>query len=354
MPGPAQKPKGQEQSDSARESGQSNDAQPSVREQFQARLMAEREGKPPERKAKPIEKEPVKAQSSEPEDEEDELDPEEEVNDDEELEDPESDPDEEEEEPEEEESDVEALVVGDRRFTVEDVTNLLKQNQEYDADYRRKTQVLARRRQEYLAKGQEYNEIGGFFKQLTEVNLRNLENVDPTNLTQEQFAGWKNQLTAARAGAAQLNQMLDGVRKRVTENREKFLDQQASESADILKTEFKERWGNEFYGKLRDYVVKSGMYDSKEFADITDWRVMKGIVAMYDAGAAREVVRDKTTGADTGKKPTRRQLQRARRDKKTGRFQNTQQAVRASPNAKQDGTLRAHFEARLAQEGGRR
>jgi hypothetical protein len=349
MPVPGEKAK--EQPRSAGESGQSEDVKPSVRETFEARLLAEREPQ----KGKPEKKERVKAQSSGPDD------PDQEADEDEELEDPESEEEEEEEsdsdseeEQEEEESGVEALTVGDRQYTVEDVENLVKQNRELDADYRRKTQILARRRQEFDAKGTEYEQIGGMFQQLTRVNLQNLENVNPESLTQEQFGQWRTQMAAAKAGAQQLNQMMEQVRKKVVKDREDHLDQQAAESAEILKSEFKERWGNEFYGKLRDYATKSGLYEPKEFSDITDWRVMKGVVALYDAEEAKKIGARKIDPKQENAKPTRRQLQRARRNKKSGQFQSTVQAVRDSPNARQDGTLRTHFEQKLVAERGKR
>lgn len=353
MPGPAQKAK--EEPGSARESGQSDEVKPTIRETFQARLLAERE---PVKPGKPEKKERVKAQSPGPDD------PDEGADDDEELEDPESDEEEEEseeddsdsdeEEREEEESRVEALTVGDRQYTAADVENLVKQNRELDADYRRKTQILARRRQEFEAKGTEYEQIGGMFLNLTRVNLQQLENINPESLTQEQFGQWRTQMAAAKAGAQQLSGMIEQVRKKVVQDREAFLDQQAAESADILKSEFKERWGNEFYAKLRDYAVKSGLYEPKEFSDITDWRVMKGVVALYDAEEAKKVVQRKTDPKEENAKPTRRQLQRARRNKKSGKFQSTVQAVRESPNARQDGSLRTHFEQKLAAERGKR
>lgn len=339
MPVPAEN--GQGQPNSTREPVDQQ-PKPSVREQFEARLLRERE--------------PVKGQPSEPEarkvqtplDEKiDDL--EEGLDDDVNIVDPESPGDEGEEQ--DDDDFIEALMVGDRQYTAEDVEKLEKQNREYDADYRRKTQSLARVRQEYQAKGQEYEEIGGFFKQLTEVNLRNLRNVDPSTLTQEQFGVWRQQLMAAEQGASQLNQAIEGVRKKIAEDRNKMLDQQAAESAEILKSEFKDRWGNEFYGKLRDFAVKSQMYDPKEFADITDWRVMKGLVALYDAAEVKKVVTKDPNDQNDGK-PTRRQLQRARRSQKTGKFVNTQQAVRESPNPRQDGTLRNHFMERLAKERG--
>ena len=338
MPVPAEN-QGQGQPQNA---GEPNQRAPSVREQFQARLFAEREpqagqpGAPESKKAQPQDEQGT-PNREEPEGLDDDLD----------LDDPESP---EGEEQGDEGNQIEALIVGDRQYTVEDIQKLEKQNLEYDADYRRKTQYLARVRQEYQAKGQEYEEIGGFFKQLTEVNLRNLENVDPATLSQEQFGVWRQQLAAARAGAAQLNNAIEGVRKKIADNRNTLLDQQAAESAEILKAEFKDRWGNEFYGKLRDFAVKSGMYDPKEFTDLTDWRVMKGLVAMYDASEAKRVVNPNPDTTQEGGKPTRRQLQRARRSAKTGQFQDAVAAVRESPNPRQDGTLRNMFMERLARE----
>jgi hypothetical protein len=359
MPVPAER-QGKEQPGSARESGQGNGGeQPSVHERFRARLMEERKGSTPESdKEKPEPRKP-KAQTPPDDPDEDERDEElEEADDDDDSDERESDADpdgdEGDEEPDDEEDRVEALTVGDRQYTAEDIVNLEKQVREYDADYRRKTQVMARHRQEFQARGEEYTQIGSFFENLTRVNLQNLEAVNPETLDQNQFAAWRQQVQAARQGASQLMQMLGQVRKKVSEDREKFLDAQAAESAEVLKAEFKGRWGNEFYGKLRDFAGREGLYDAKEFVDITDWRVMKGLVALYDASEAKKIASGKT-GKTPGKerderKPNRRQLQRARRDSKTGKFQSTKDAVRSSPNARGDGTLHSHFMDRLGRE----
>ena len=255
--------------------------------------------------------------------------------------------DEGEEEQDESESSVEALTVDGRQFTPDDIRALTKQLGEYDADYRRKTQVLARVRQEYQAKGQEYEAVGGFFEALTEANVRQLRSLDPQQMSQEQFIAWKNQLQAAEQGAAQLKQHLEAVRQKVKKDRDAFLDQSAQESNEILRGVDK-RWSNEFYSKLRDFAVKTKRYTAEEFADVTDWRTMEGLIALYDKANAVSTINTKLEGKEP--EPTRRNPRVNNRRNTQGQFQSAQQAVRQSTNARADGSFRAMKEQQLRAE----
>jgi hypothetical protein len=260
--------------------------------------------------------------------------------------------DESEEEQDESESQVEALTVDGRQFTPEDIRKLTKQLGEYDADYRRKTQVLARVRQEYQAKGQEYEAVGGFFEALSEANLRQLRSLDPQHMSQDQFTAWRNQLTAAEQGALQLKQHLDAVKQKVRKDRDAFLDQSAQESNEILRG-VDPRWSNEFYSKLRDFAVKTKRYTAEEFADVTDWRTMEGLIALFDKSAAVSTINTKLDGKAV--EPTQRKRRVKNRRNPQGQFQNAQQAVRESTNARADGSFRALKEQQLrAEREGRR
>lgn len=252
-------------------------------------------------------------------------------------------------------SEPEALTVDDRQYTADDIRQLETRTRELDADYRRKTQVMSRQRQEYAAHGEELQEVSGFFQKLAEANLRQLENIDPNSLSQEEFAVWKNQLAHAKDGRNQLLQSIDNVKKRVNENRNKMLDHQAKESSEILRG-VDPRWGNDFYAKIRDFAVESGRFSPEEFADVTDWRTMEGLIALYDRAEAQKRAKSKKDQrSETREPPTKRRRRRARQPRNTqGQFQTAQKAVAESTNAKADGSLRNYFQERLAKERGRR
>lgn len=251
----------------------------------------------------------------------------------------------------------EALTVDDRQYTADDIRNLEKRTRELDASYRRKTQVMSRQRQEYEAHGREIEEVGGFFQQLANANLQQLEAIDPESLSQEEFGVWKQQVSNAKAGRDRLLAAMEGVKKRVKQNREKMLDQQAAESAEVLKG-IDPRWNNEFYGKIRDFAVESGRYSAEEFADVTDWRTMEGLIALHDmAEGQKRLENNKGNQGETREPPTRRRRRKARQPRNDrGQFtpQNTEKKVFESTNAKADGSLRNHFQARLAAERGRK
>lgn len=251
----------------------------------------------------------------------------------------------------------EALTVDDRQYTPEDVRALEKRNRELDADYRRKTSVMSRMRQEYAAHGEELTEVSNFFTKLASSNLQQLEAVDPESLSQEEFGHWKQQLNNAKMGRDQLLGAVDALKKKVSERRNKMLDHQAAESADILKG-IDPRWSNEFYGKIRDFAVESGRYDAKEFADVTDWRAMEGLIALYDRAEAEKRVSQRNRRQPSeieepqGRRRRRRGARQPRNDQ--GKFQSAEKAVQESTNAKADGSLRNLFQQRLAKERSRR
>jgi len=251
-----------------------------------------------------------------------------------------------EEEPGAEEPQPQALIVDDRQFTVEDIRQLIKARNEYDADYRRKTQVMARHRQEYESRSQEVEQMGKFFQNLAAVNVQELEKINPQTLDKDQFSVWRQQLMQAKAGQQQLESTIEEIRKSVRKNRDQMLDHQAGESAEILKG-LDKRWSNEFYAKLRDFAVVTGRYTAKEFSDVTDWRSLEGLIALYDREEARKNVKQ---NRETQEPPTRRRQRVRQKRDNTGKFQSAEQAVRSSSNAKADGSLRSYFAARLEAE----
>jgi len=275
----------------------------------------------------------------------------------EELDDPEG------EDPEGEgEGEPEALTVDDRQYTPEDIRALEKRNRELDADYRRKTQVTSRLRQEYQTRGEELDQVNDFFLGLARANVQQLENMDPKQMDQETFAAWREQLQQAKAGAQQLENQIKGVKQAFQKNRDKMLDQQAAESSEVLSG-IDPRWNNEFYGKIRDFAVESGRYTPQEFADVTDWRTMEGLIALYDMSQAQKRItenRGERRGAkeqgqsnESEPAPGRRRRRRARQPRNNqGQFQSAQKAVHESTNAKADGSLRNFFQQRLAKERG--
>jgi len=247
----------------------------------------------------------------------------------------------------------EALQVDDRQYTPDDVRELNTKVLEHDADYRRKTQVMARLREEYAVQGQDLETIGSFFKNLTQANVKSLESMDTKGMDQETFSTWRSNYDSAKSGASTLERNIEGMLSKLGDAREKMKDNAASESVEIMKS-IEPRWDNEFYTKVRDYAVQSNRYSAESFGDLTDWRTMEGLVALMD----RDAVLKGVAGAGNGKSETiqrdkrkrRRQNRRLSSRNASGRFQTHQQTALKSTNAKGDGSLRQMLHANLERE----
>lgn len=254
--------------------------------------------------------------------------------------------------------DIGALQVDDASYSVDDVRLLVQRNREIDdrnkeldADYRRKTSVMSRLREEYEVSGQEVQAVGQFFHNLSRENLKQLEQIDTKDMTPEEFSAYRSQYDNAKKGVQQFDQTLGQLNTRFKERRNKQLDDAASESAGILKG-IEPRWNNEFYAKIRDFAVNSGRYSPEEFQDLHDWRTMEGIISVMDREEVKKIGSGDSSESETiepGKRKRRRQRQRQKRDAR-GKFQSSKDTVLQSPNARQDGSLRDHFKAKLAAE----
>ncbi len=256
-----------------------------------------------------------------------------------------------EEEPGQEEV-IGALQVDDSSYSVDDVRKLVQSNRELDADYRRKTTVMSRMREEYAVQGKEMETVGLFFSGLARQNVDRLEKVDTKDMSPEEFSAYRQQYDGAKRASQQMNQSVIGVRESYNKAREAHLDQQAAESAEVMQ-KIDKRWNNEFYSKVRDFAVDSGRYTAEEFSDVTDWRSMEGLVSLMDADGVRKIAENPASGeseiSEPGKRKRRRQRQRQNRSS-TGQFQSSKATVLESQNARKDGSLRDHFKAKLAAE----
>ena len=245
-----------------------------------------------------------------------------------------------------------ALQVDDSSYSVDDVRKLVQSNRSLDADYRRKTTLMSRMREEYEVHGKEIETVGMFFTELSKRNVQQFEQVDTKDMTAEEFQSYRDGYDSAKRGADQMTEGITKVRERFNSAREKHLDDAAAESVDVLKR-IEDRWDNEFYAKVRDFAVDSGRYTAEEFSNMHDWRTMEGMIAVMDREVVKKVADGKNNGnseiSEPGKRKRRRQRQRTRRNAQ-GRFQTSRTEVFSSSNAKKDGSLRRMFVDKLAAE----
>ena len=329
--------------DQSRPSGESS-AEPTFQEAALARLSAEREesesDQPPgnddvdERETD----EETRSSADQLDDDSDELD--QESDDDDEYADddqPESDPDA-----------PRVFKVDGVDYTSENIKELVEARSKYDTEFRRRTQITARLKQEYKAAGNDVGYMSNFFLNLANANLNQYTSYDASKLSGEQLKTFQSGQVQATQGRDRLLQQIGTMKEAVEKKQKEFDDAQAEESRTVLKG-IEPRWNDEFYTGVREFAVESGRYSAEEFEDVTDWRVIEGMVALMD----RDATRTKRTEVNREPKRPRRRRQRTRRSRNTSeQFQTLTDAVHKSPNAKQDGSFRAMKQAQLARERG--
>lgn len=250
-----------------------------------------------------------------------------------------------------------ALTIDDRQYTAEDIKTLEKKTSDLEKGYRQSTQQMSEIRTQYTQDAQELETVASFFTNLTSANVAQLESMDISQMSPEEVQQWQIQLQSTRTGSAQVQKRIGELLKEVNKTREKMLDHSARESKAILESS-EPRWNDEFYGKVRKFALSTGRYSAKEFADVTDWRIIEGLIAVMDSQTVTKVVdkgkSDKNAKTIEKSKPKRRRQNKRQRRNAQGKFQSAKQKVAESTNARGDGSLREYFTSKLAAERGGR
>lgn len=220
-------------------------------------------------------------------------------------------------------------------------------------DYRRKTQIVSRVRQEHEALGETLNHQtealnakAGVLMEAIEGELRRFEGVDPTTLTQEQFAEFQRQYASTKAGADRIRAAFAEVDTKLIATRGAAYEQKAGSTREMLKWH-EPRWNNEFYGGLRSFAVTEGLMSEDQFNNETDFLRLVGLMSLMDRANVDDLVTSKKNEMRPSK-GTPRQRQAPRSRNAQGQYQSAEQNLRANPgdrNARQD-----YFRAKLAAE----
>lgn len=253
----------------------------------------------------------------------------------------------------------EGLEIDGQRYTRDDVRKLIEEREQGGMrleDYRRKTQRLARVRQEAEALGEQYQGLGEVFQakeqllgQVIQANLRQFEQTDTSKMSPEQFEDFKRQWAAAKQGADFLAQQFQEVEGALAQRRDAAMQKRARTTVELLRWH-EPRWDdqNQFYGKLRDFTVREGLMSPEQFDQETDFLKLRGLIALMDAHEAPQVIDE----AASRPRPPRRSRNRARNGQ--GRFQGGREAaldaVKQSTNARADGSFRNFLMTNLAAE----
>lgn len=247
------------------------------------------------------------------------------------------------------------LDIDGRQVTADDYVAMENRLQEYDADYRRKTTVMSRIRQEYEGNGQQVKAVSSFFANMATQNVEQLEAMNVSQMSAQEFETYKANLAAAREGS----QKLIGTMQSLAADVEKRIGAQnkhrAAESAEILKG-IDSRWNTKFYHELRDFAVETGRYTPETFREVRDWQTLEGLIALRDLNEAKKGTQKATTTdnktINKEKSPRKRRSRNRKQNRNTkGQFQTAKNAAMNSRAPVKDGSLREMFRARLDAEG---
>ena len=233
-------------------------------------------------------------------------------------------------------------------FSEDDIRNLVSDRKKWDVEFRRRTQQTASLKKNYEQAGANLAVQQKMIMDAAQGNLDQLKQVDPTGLTQDQYAMYQQNLRQAQGQNDHWAKMFTEANQGLKAKFEEFQKAQADESVEVLRG-IEPRWNEHFYGDLKEFAVETGRYSDEEFKTIADWRTIEGLIALRDAETATQTLEK----VKTKSKPNqRRRRARARNRNATGQFQSAKEAVMASTGAKKDGSFRAMKLAQLRAEAG--
>lgn len=253
-----------------------------------------------------------------------------------------------EEQPEEDDA-PRVFEIDGNEFTEDDIRNLVADRRKWDVEFRKRTQQTASLKKNYEQAGANLAVQQKLIMDAAAGNLDQLKQVDPTGLTQDQYAMYQQNLKQAQAQNDHWAKMFSEANQGLKAKFDEFQKAQADESVEVLRG-IEPRWNENFYGDLKEFAVETGRYSDDEFKEIADWRVIEGLIALRDAESATQKL--EKVKESKSKPNRRRQRARQRNRNAQGQFQSARDAVFESPNAKRDGSFRAMMEAKLAAERG--
>jgi len=246
------------------------------------------------------------------------------------------------------------------RFTAADVRELLRLTEESGMrqdDYTRKTQMMGRVRQEHAALGEELTEFqaalerkSAIITQVVDANLQAYEQQDISAMPPEQIAAWKQAYEQAKRGSAMLKNAFAQADQEAATKKDQVFNRISNSTSQMLMWH-EPRWDsqNEFYGKLRKFVVQEGLMAPQQFDRENDFLRIVGLISMMDRQQLPQVIQE----SKQQQPPSDRQTN-VPRDQRTGRFTRSEtqarDAVLASTNARRDGSAREMFMQKLANE----
>ncbi len=195
----------------------------------------------------------------------------------------------------------------------QDITGLRQRAEEAEAmvasmqsDYTKKTQKLGESRRELKQSLEHSAQIAGIYAERANSQLQRYDNVNWTQLQStldpqiySQRANEYRQVVAMRDRAVSEHENISNLAKEQTELQKR---DQADISREILQTTLP-GWGNELYGKLREYAVDKLNFTQDEFDDFTDHRWIKLIHGAFQISQTGQHVENIQNNGSRNRKP---------------------------------------------------
>ena len=248
-----------------------------------------------------------------------------------------------------EEEPARVVEVDEIEYSENDIRDLVSDRKKWNVEFRKRTQNTAELQRKYQNAGQELAVQQHLIMDAHTNQLKSLDAYDPSQMTQEQYSQWQQAKKSAKDNHDYWANTFSQANNTLRERAQAFEDAKAAESVEVLQG-IEPRWDKPFYDGLRDFSVNSGRYSEQELNDISDWRQMEGLIALFD----REQAKQKLSNSKESKsKPNqRRQKANQRRRNAQGQLQSARDAILNSSNPRADGSCREMMRAKLAAERG--
>lgn len=190
----------------------------------------------------------------------------------------------------------------------------------------------------------EAERVADYFVGMANQQLQQLQGINPSMLTQEQFGQYQQAYQAAQMQVQQHNALIEQIRKERDETRSKQKEREAEIARERLKVRIPD-WSGEKYRALGE-VAKDYGYSEAEFFDSTDHRLILLLNEVAASKEAAKVVEKKV--AKTKTQPPRHAAARQDRNE-LGQFKKAQREfAETRPGTK--GSFAAMKAAQLAAE----
>ena len=224
-----------------------------------------------------------------------------------------------------------------------------------ERDYRQKTHKLSESVREVEAQAEEVAGAAQYMAAVADQQVAQFEHTDWAELRTrpEEYQAAQQQYMRATQMQEQRHRELESIKQRTNEIKQKNLDRIAEHSRGVLQHQIP-NWGNETYGKIREFAQTNYDYSEEDFNQIVDWRQMK---ALHDAMQADQVKQSsakviKKTGKRRGK-PSGRNAPTTQLRNAKGQYESAKKEVEARPGDREAFRAMKYAQLQMERQGRR-